>query len=474
MCKGRNKFTALLKRYPFFFDIRTVDGLREDVKLRGDVNHPRRGIADEKFVMTDIGDVVRYTAKPEFITSLEPLDNPVNQPVAIKPHVPPPSVHVRLEERVPVVDRLRALVPQTFTPVEAVEEKIPEDVLFHPYFDCQGGLTAIAGKFPEHFQVVNGEVRLRPSHISPLALGEHSFEDSPLPDVIEKVKGEACASDVPQWVSVTSLYETLTPDEKRAVKKQCKSFSSFLRLHGRALSISTDMLKVARWIAPASAESTSGPAPGAQVRFTQTHLLNELFDKFPSNRTLNLEETVALLPSNVQLSLPRKVVAWLHSNGSYFVVENPDEADPRKVRIRRASDRAPLDIAVALYSSIPEEGITPVQLAAAVSESTAALLKQIELANVVNALPDWLELTTTTADDGAVVSRLRRKKSIAELEHAILTEESKLAAIDSDEEVTPAGPLDGDADAPRFTGSMSRGEEIAARRASSQAGQQKI
>jgi hypothetical protein len=479
MCAGRGKFTALLKRYPFFFDIRMVDGLREDVKLRADVNHPRRGAADEKFVMTDVGDVVRYTAKPEFVTSLEPLDSPANQPVAIKPNVPPPSVHVRLEERVPVVDRLRALIPTDFTAVDSVEEKIPEDVLFHPYFDCQGGLPAIAGKFPEHFQLVNGEIRLRPPHISPLALAEYTFDDSPLPMVIAKVRAETCVSDVPQWISVTTLYEMLNSEEKRAVKRQFKSFSSFLRMHGKSLSISLDMLKVAHWVAPTSGrgspDSTTSPS-GVQVRYTPTHLLNELFDKFPANRTLNMVEVVGLLSPTAQASLPRKTVSWLHASTSYFVVENPDEPNPTKIRVRRASDRAPLDMAVTLYPLIPEEGIEPEKLVEQVGDASKGLLKQIGIENVVNSLPDWLEIvvtenTTTPLMEAGVHQpssrRIKRRKSVAELEHAILTEESKLAASgEAAEDLTP-GPAEGEdefGDAGRFTGTMSRGEEIASRR----------
>lgn len=264
--QGRGKLLAFFRRYPFFFDLHTdAVASRVDVRLRTDVSHPRRGAADEKFAMTDVGETIQYIAKPEYIVSMEPLDaGSATGSVPLHPPMAPPAVRVCLEERVPVLDRLRALIPEhEFTPIEELEELLPEDVLFHPYFDCQGGLMAIASKFPDHFQVVKGRIRLRPPELAPLALDSLRLEESTLPDVAALIMEEVCRETIPRWVPLTPLYERLTLAQRREIKKQFKSFAGFLRAHGKSVSISTDMLQVAKWIPPRS-------SPGSNIDLRST------------------------------------------------------------------------------------------------------------------------------------------------------------------------------------------------------------
>ncbi|SCU69165.1 uncharacterized protein TEOVI_000072200 [Trypanosoma equiperdum] len=453
---GRGRFLSFIKRYRFFFDVRVIDGVRADVKLRDDLNHPRRGAADEKFVMTDVGDVINYVALPEYIVSLDSIEQS-NGSVALKPAAAPPAVHVRLEERVPVLERLKALVPSEFTLIDQVEESVPEDVLFHPYFDCQGGLVAIASKFPEHFQVIEGMIRRRPPHLAPLALNDYTLDNSPIPDVAKMVQEQVCCSDIPQWVSITSLYEQLTRDQKKLIKREFKSFAGFLRAHGKSLSLSQDMLQVAKWIPhhkkdPTSLSSegngddkkeviTEGSSDGAargngsdtsaraapqtamkvQYEYTHIQVINELFDKFPSNRTLNLVEVLELVRPDMRYSLPKKVVAWLASYPSYFVVDDPTEKDPQKVRIRRASDRQPLDIAFELYQYIPQEGITEDELLPKLSDFHREHVKRMGLPHVVNSLSEWLILEERNSDGKMVLKRLQTE---LELERAICSKDS--------------------------------------------------
>ena len=439
LVRGRGKFNMFLKRYRFFFDARLVDGTRVDIRLRDDVNHPKRGAADEKFAMTDVGDVTTYTAKPEFITSLDSLEGFGNQSVALRPHTPPPSVHVRLEERVPVLERLKTLIPKSFVSVEELEERIPEDILFHPYFDCQGGLLSIATKFPEFFQVVDGRIRLRPPHLAPMATGELSFDDSPMPELIARVRKLVCLTDVPQWVSVTALYEQLSTFEKRTIKRDFKSFAGFLRSHGRSLAISADTLSVALWIPPhmqgrpaESAASSSSPQlmqppPQRTAVFTPSQILNELFDKFPPHRTLSIAEASELLPPAARAAAPRDLGQFLAAHPNYFIVEYPEDA--AKTQIRRTSDREPLDIADAIYpyiygaaaeasSSTSEEGLASSSNgdAAAGKKTSAAArvgdvlprlpsglqrhIRQVGVATVVGTLPHWLELRKGGGSDG--------------------------------------------------------------------------
>lgn len=62
---GRNKFFIFIRRYPFFFDLRQKDaGSRWDVKLNDDVNHPKRGVGDDKFMIIDVGERTNYVARP--------------------------------------------------------------------------------------------------------------------------------------------------------------------------------------------------------------------------------------------------------------------------------------------------------------------------------------------------------------------------------------------------------------------------
>lgn len=97
--------------------------------------------------------------------------------------------------------------------------------------------------------------------------------------------------------------------------------------------------------------------PNEVVHFTQTHIVNELFDRFPLNKSLSSEEVMALVPKHLVASLPKNLVGLLGAHSSYFIAEGMD-GPPEAVRIRRANDTQPLDIARALYTHIPENGIS--------------------------------------------------------------------------------------------------------------------
>jgi hypothetical protein len=418
--KGKMKFVQFFRKYRFYFDLRNVDGVRMEVKLRDDVQHPRRGAADTKFSLSDIGEYATYSVKPEFVQSLDNIDTRQDLVVHVRPVAPPPSVQVRLEERVPVMERLKAIVPtKELTNIEQVEELVPEDILFHPYFDCQGGLIAIASKFPDVFQIVGGAIRHRPRHLAPLALDDYDADTTPEPEVLKLVLDSVNQHDVPVWVSVTSLYEQLTVPQRRRLKKSHKSFASFLRAHGKCLAVSVDLLKVSSWKAPANAllddaaePGTTTPLPGGIVQYTHTHVLNELFDCFPRGQALGLKAFMDMVPEHLRSSLPKNVVGWLASNRTYFVVDGADLTPPdaSRVFIRRASDHAPLDVALALYRYIPEDGIAVSALLEALPKATQAHVNQVGIKGVVNSLPEWLELL-----DGDVF----RRRTVEELETAL-------------------------------------------------------
>lgn len=438
LVKQRGKLVHFFKRYSFYFDVRLVDGMRYEVRLQESLQHPKRGSADVKFTVTDIGEVVTYTVKPEFVQTFDNIDvksNDVN--TNVRPDQPPPAIYIRLEERVPVLERLKALVPQTeFIPIETLEERVPEDIIFHPYFDCQGGLVAVCAKFPDIFQVVDGAVRLKPRHLAPLATDELTFDNSPVPEVIGKVREIVAVHDIPVWVSITLIYEQLTPAHRREIKTKFKSFASCLRAHGAVLAVSNDLLKVSKWIVPKVANE---PNAADAMKFTHTHIVNELFDKFPRNKTLTLAATLKLIPESMKVSLPKNMAQWLKAQSTYFIVDGadiPGELDPMKVTIRRASDRAALDLALMLYPAIPDDGVAAKVLISQLADAERKTVEQIGLSNIVDNLSDWLQLL-----DGDVF----RTKTMAELEKAIASEVARRRGGDEEDDIE-VGDADGGED----------------------------
>lgn len=447
--RSRGKAINFFRRYRFFFDVQLADGTRYDIKLRDDVQHPRRGVADGKFSLADIGESATYSVVPEFVQNLESIDSRADMNVNVSPVMPPPALHVKLQERVPVLERLKAMIPtDQFVPIEELTERIPEDIITHPYFDVQGGLNAIAVKFPDSFQVVDGQIRIRPEELAPLALDDFSFDTSPEPEIIATIKKAVCASDIPCWISVTGLYEQLSLDQRRTVKRGYKSFASFLRTHGSSLAVSIDLLKVSHWIPPRKTKSSnknnnnnnsnkddenlipsnltnsilsssgaSSPPDGSSntkevVQFTQLHVLNELYDRFPRGKEITLHDFLqSHVPEHLKSSLPKNPAVWLANYPQYFVVEGiTTTRDPSEVRIRRARDHSPLDIAVQLYPHIPEEGISTSALPNQLPEQLREHVKQFGIHNIVENLSEWLEVL-----DGD----LFRKKTMDELEAAI-------------------------------------------------------
>ncbi|GET90632.1 hypothetical protein, conserved [Leishmania tarentolae] len=456
---GRGRLLNLFKKFPFIFDVVFVDSGRINVRLHPDLMHPQRGAADDKYMMSDVGHTTSYVAKPEFIVCAENVESNGMQRVLLTPPAPPPAMRVRLEERVPVLDRLRNLVPAEFTAIDALEETISEDILFHPYFNCQGGLVSIAGKMPEEFQVVEGRIRRRPPHLSPLALDEFTLDDSPLPEVAALIKRHVCDSDIPHWVSITSLYEQLTRAQKQEIKRRYRSFAGFLRAHGRSLAVSTDMLQVSMWIsvtspllaasantngatadaedqritardssaatpsaasllhkgspsepplsvAPATLSSGTTSVPPKPVVYTREQILNALYDRFPPYKTLNLRDAMQLLPIEMRTShLPTKIAPWLATYPHYFSVDFAEEEDPTKVLIRRASERQPLDLAAALYTKIPDKD-TPCPSAEVLQKldpSVRRVIEDIGLAQLGRVLPQWLQVEKHRGGARAVV-----------------------------------------------------------------------
>ncbi|KAG5472269.1 hypothetical protein LSCM1_03668 [Leishmania martiniquensis] len=456
---GRSRLLNFFKKFPFLFDVLVVDSGRVNVRLHPDLIHPQRGVADDKYMMSDVGQTTSYVVKPEFIVCAENIESNSTRRVLITPPAPPPAMRVRLEEHVPVLDRLRNLVPGEFTAIDALEERIPEDILFHPYFNCQGGLFSIAVKLPEEFQVVDGRIRRRPPHLAPLALDELTLDISPLPQVAALIKRHVCDSDIPHWVNITPLYEQLARAQKQEIKRRFRSFAGFLRAHGRSLAVSNDMLQVSMWIcrspppppssastrtatidadnevvtargsstATSAASSSSSSAHGARsqppslsataagrlnatfsqhtpVVYTREQILNVWYDRFPPYQTLNLRDAMQLLPIEMRASgLPTKIAPWLATYPHYFTVDFAEEEDPTKVLIRRASEWQPLDLAAALYAKMPDKdtAFPSAELLQQLNPSVRRAIEGIGLAQLERLLPQWLQIAKSRGGGNA-------------------------------------------------------------------------
>lgn len=409
--QSKGKWVYFLKRFRFQFDMRSPDGVRWEVKLRDDVHHPRRGIADAKFQKAELGEFVTYSVRPEFVKSLKPIDNTLDVNTRVVPDLPPPAVHMKLEDKVPVLERLKAIVGTDYQEIEELEERIPEDVLLHPYFDCQGGMASISVKFPDSFQLVGTTVRVKPPHLAPLALDDFTFDKSPYPDIIQRVKDVVTIHDVPLWISITSIYEQLSLEQRRKVKRAYKSFVSFLRAHGAALAVSNDLLKVSHWIPPKHEALAPGANADGSVNYTPTFVLNDLFDRFPKNRTLTKTQLLKLVPEHLRPSLPADPIKWISSHKNYFTVEGlKDGAKDEEIFIRRSTDYAALDVALAMYPHIPDDGIASVSLLKELPTKTRLYIQKTGLQSVCENLEDWLELL-----DGDVF----RKRTMDELERTL-------------------------------------------------------
>jgi len=312
------------------------------------------------------------------------------------------------------------------------------------------------------------------------ALGEYTLTTSPLPDVAALLQAQVCSSDIPHWVSITSIYEQLTREQKAEVKRKFRSFAGFLRAHGRSLAVSTDMLQVSMWIcknppslpapddaaekagpslpsstpppaddaaattaiqtrvastvvatAPVAAVSTKEevPAPPRPVAYSPMQVLNALYDVFPPHRTLSLRDALELLPPEMATSpLPRKFSSWLATYPQYFVIDGAaEEEDTRRVMLRRASDRQPLDYAAAIYAHLPTD--TAREMDAVLAElhpSMRTAVQQLGVEHLAALLPKWLEVTSQapTPLEGSSPPRLmvRRLQAMDNLQDTITNE----------------------------------------------------
>lgn len=357
-------FRFYLKRFRHYIDMRTSHGFSE-VRLRPNFDHPKRGIADARFQSAGAGELA---AAQSF-------------------RRPPRNSEANL------IGFIGPQVPKEFTPLADVLQEIAPIVSRHPAFDARLGVTGLLAKYPEYFQLVDGKLRARPYRDAPNSLQRLDKETSPLPKVYAKVlecveqaaegKNYAEAAEkTAAMVSTGRLYSLLTPAEKAEVKQKCRSFPTFLRMHGKDLVVSVDKMRVYKFIPEHEAcvdtlmserlrmNSLDPNDPVLKIPAEMAAesdaewAVREMYDALPLMQCAELDELLSLVPPAVRDALPKEVAdvkALLEHYEDYFTLW-PYPDDENVIVVQRAKVEQPelckADIVRMVVPLIPQGGTT--------------------------------------------------------------------------------------------------------------------
>lgn len=347
-------FAFFLKRFRHYVDLRTMHGNTE-VRLRPTFDHPKRGVADGRFG-TGGGGL--------------------------------PQTSIRRPPRNSEASLIGLVVPQMpkeYTPIAAVLQDTAGIISRHPAFDPRLGVTGLLEKYPEYFQMVGGRLRVRPYRTAPNSIDDLDATTSPLPAIFAKIYAEVTAAAAGKTFSVAAekaaatvstgrLYSLLTAEEKVVVKQQCRSFPTFLRMHGGAIVVSMDKMRVHLFFPEHEAcadtilderlrmNAISPDDPVLRIPAEMTAEANadwavrELYDALPLMQCAELAEILVLVPGAVRDALPKAeedVVALLTQHPDYFSVwRYPD--DPSTFIVQRAKVEEPvLDDATIVRMVVP-------------------------------------------------------------------------------------------------------------------------
>jgi hypothetical protein len=358
-----------LKRLKHYVDLRTAFNSTE-VRLKPTFDHPRRGAAD-----------ARYRIGGSGLNIAEGVQN------SNQLRRPPRNSEANL------IGLVAPRVPKTFTLLAEVLHEIAPIISRHPAFDARLGVVGLLGKYPEYFQLINGQLRARPYRVAPNSLGELDLETSPLPHVFEKVlarveeaaagKNYAVATEkAAAMVSTGRLYSLLNAHEKTEVKQKCRSFPTFLRLHGKDLVVSVDKMRVYKFIPEHEAcvdtlmderlrmNSLDPNDPILKIPAEMAPESNadwavrELYDALPLVQCAELDEVLSLVPPAVRDALPKEVAgvrSLLEQYSEYFSIwPYPDDEDV--IVVQRAKVEQPVldqaEIVRMVVPLIPQGGTT--------------------------------------------------------------------------------------------------------------------
>ncbi|CCD11866.1 unnamed protein product [Trypanosoma congolense IL3000] len=360
-----SSFLYYLKRFRHYIDIRANHGHTE-IRLRPDFSHPKRGEAD-----------TRYAAglnNSDMLTQLARGRRPPRHSEANLIHF--------------IVPRM----PTRYTAIASVLQDVSDIVSRHPSFDPRLGVMGLFEKYPEYFQIVDSKLRVRPFRSAPNSLDDLNATTSPLPDIYAKVKqlvdmqaeGKDYSKEAEKAQAVVptgKLYALLTSEEKLEVKKMCRSFPRFLRLHGEEIVVSVDSMKVYKFCPTyepcaetlmdqrlmMGSLSPNDPVlkiPAAMEESTSADwAVRELYDALPLIQCAELDEVMSLVPPSVRAALPQdhnKLVEHLMLYPDYFATW-PYPDDPTVTVVQRGMLEPPQlgkeDIVRMVLSLIPQGGI---------------------------------------------------------------------------------------------------------------------
>ena len=397
---GKLKFATFLKKYRFFFDVRQQSGNCFEVKLRDEVKHPKRGIADAKFTSTLVSNDLRM--------SLGLANAPANVPAvptASKSSSTQGSTSRKAEN---LLTTLYRACSDEFVFVPEFERSLPKTIYTHPGYDTLAGVVGLLERNPEYFQIVDGKVRRRPANVAPNSLDNLDAKNSVSAEIFTKVMA-ALPEDPTVSVNTAVLMSALNEEEKQKIRSEFRSFPRFLRLHGGVITVSTDNLSVKRFsedlmpkapdvtvpveepeAAPSPSEQRSSASTDDTVRPDDissvaanpvadasgnrlpdampaepdaTWGLKELFDALPLVQAAEIDDALFMLSPAIRNMLPadrNELIELLKKYPAYFAVW-PFPDDESVTVIQRASVPAnpvPLDELInQLYPLIPQGGV---------------------------------------------------------------------------------------------------------------------
>ncbi|CAJ1028836.1 hypothetical protein, conserved [Leishmania lindenbergi] len=361
-------FRFYLKRFRHYIDTRAAHGSVE-IRLRPDFDHPQRGHADARFA------VGGFSGLGGSQCGAQPLRRP------------PRNSEANL------IGLVAPQIPKEYTPLADVLQDVAPIVSRHPAFDPRLGVTGLLGKYPEYFQMAHGKLRARPYRVAPNSLDDRDASTSPLPSIFAKVLALVTEAAVGKdyrvleeraaaAVSTVRLYSLLTQAEKVEVKAQCRSFPTFLRMHGKEIVVSADKMKVCKFLPEYEAcvdtllderlriNSLRPDDPVLKIPAEMAPESNadwavrELYDALPLMQCAELEEVLSLVPPAVRDALPcdlGAVQAVLDNYPEYFTTW-PYPDDPSIIVVQRAKVEQPslekADIVRMVLPLIPQGGTT--------------------------------------------------------------------------------------------------------------------
>lgn len=366
-------FIFFMKRFRHYVDIRTQHGYSE-LRLKPDFNHPKRGKGDELY-------------NTAFSDPASRMGNTLRRP--------PRNSEANL------IGFVAPRMPLEYTPLATVLSDVSDIVSRHPAFDPRLGVTGLLEKYPDYFQINDGKIRSRPYRVAPFSLDEYDLDSSPEKGIFQKLfdavvkaaEGKNYADDkASAAISTGKLYALLTHAEKVTIKEKYRSFPRFLRLHGKAIVVSSDSMKV--YLFKPEYEPCADTLMDIRLRENKLSpddpvlkipaaiadnvsvdwAVKELYDALPLTQCAELEDILSLVPPSVRTGLPENITELqdlLSSFPDYFALW-PYPDDPSKIIIQRAKVEIPEfskeELVSYIMPVIPDGGLP-----------TAAFLRRVPL-----------------------------------------------------------------------------------------------